>query len=392
MMGREERFVCPRCGNDDARYIGRKNGAKYCRLCVSFIGAKAEKLASTSQSHILRLDYALSHEQKRISELIVKNFSNGIDTLVYAVCGAGKTELTFSTILYALSAGQQVGFAIPRRDVAIELADRLRAAFPKSRVTAVYGEHTANLQGDIIVLTTHQLYRYEDYFDLLVMDEVDAFPFKGDSVLRAFYEKSIRGHVVIMSATPSEEAFEEFKGPRKSILELRTRFHQKPIPVPKVLTAPKFAYILILIRLLLRFAKNSKPVLVFVPSIEAAERLYGKIRFFVNGGMVVHSKRHDREETITRFREGKHSFLVTTSVLERGVTIQSLQVIVLYADAEWVYDKATLIQISGRVGRKMSDPTGEVLFVAERRTQAMEGAIKEIKESNGFLHSVPKGV
>ena len=73
-----------------------------------------------------------------------------------------------------LKKGLQVGFAIPRRDVVIELSQRLADAFKNYNVICVYGGHTANLEGDIICLTTHQLYRYEKYFDLLIL----AYPSK----------------------------------------------------------------------------------------------------------------------------------------------------------------------------------------------------------------------
>jgi competence protein ComFA len=45
-------------------------------------------------------------------------------------------------------------------------------------------------------LTTHQIYRYVAYFDLLVIDEYDAFPFKGDPVLEAFAQRSLKGVLV----------------------------------------------------------------------------------------------------------------------------------------------------------------------------------------------------
>jgi len=50
-----------------------------------------------------------------------------------------------------------------------------------------FGDHHDALTGNIIVLTTHQLFRYEDYFDLLIFDEIDAFPYVGDLVLESFF-------------------------------------------------------------------------------------------------------------------------------------------------------------------------------------------------------------
>ena len=64
--------------------------------------------------------------------------------------------------------------------------------------------------------------------------------------------------------------------------------------------------------------------------------------------------------------------------------MRNLQVII-YKSHSFVYDKGTLIQISGRVGRKADAPTGEVVFLANRKTQEMVDAINEIEESNKSL-------
>ena len=80
--------------------------------------------------------------------------------------------------------------------------------------------------------------------------------------------------------------------------------------------------------------------------------------------------------------------MVTTSVLERGVTLKNLQVIVLHADEENIYDAATLIQIAGRVGRKKGFEKGDVLFLGEKKTESIKSAIGEIEKSNENLQSL----
>jgi competence protein ComFA len=106
---------------------------------------------------------------------------------------------------------------------------------------------------------------------------------------------------------------------------------------------------------------------------------------FAPGGNYVHSKRAEREEIIADFKKGKYRYLVTTSVLERGVTIRDLQVIVTKADDQKIYTSSTLIQIAGRAGRKMDAPDGEVTFLAEKETEEIHDAIKEIQFCNTFL-------
>ena len=381
-------FVCPRCGNFDPIYLGVKNGKTYCRRCIGFHGDMAKDLPKSHKTIKLDLSYSLSKEQQELSNKIIANFKAGIDTLVYAVCGSGKTEISYGVIAYAMSMGMNVGFALPRRDVVIELYLRLHDAFPGNSVIAVYGQHNSKLEGDCIILTTHQLYRYDHYFDLLVMDEIDAFPFKGDPTLIAFFHAAMRGHYVMMSATPSKEVIQEFQKPGRDMLCLRTRYHKKPIPVPKTVLRLGPLMQIFVIRRLLDYRRRGKQCLVFVPTVNEAESLYGVLRMFVPQGHYVSSKHVYRKEVIETFKKGKFRYLVTTAVLERGVTIRDLQVIVFKANDE-IYDAAALIQIAGRAGRKADAPEGDVFFVAEKESEGMKDAIKEIIYCNTFLQSVP---
>ena len=377
-------FVCPRCGNSDPRFLGHKNGEVYCRKCISFRGEEALEKKASPKNVVLSLDYRLSKEQETLSKQIIENYDKGIDTLVYAVCGSGKTEISYGIIARSMARGLRVGFALPRRDVVMELYYRLKSAFPHNSIVAVYGGNTTRLEGDCIILTTHQLYRYPNYFDLLVMDEIDAFPFKGNDVLIAMYKRSLKGHCVMMSATPSEAVIKEFQGEGHAILELRTRFHKHPIPVPKTITVPSIFQLLFVIRRLRVYGKEGKPCLIFVPTVEDAELLFQKLSMFVKGGDYVSSKRRMREAIISKFKKGGYSYLVTTAVLERGVTVKDVQVIVYGAD-DPIYDSAALIQIAGRVGRKKGAEDGDVFFLAKEESKSMRKAIKEIRFCNTFL-------
>jgi len=381
-----EKFVCELCGNTDLRYVGTLNGKLYCRKCISFKGELAEKELSYLDDKKSRayLNYELSKEQIEISNRLVENFKNHINTLIFAVCGAGKTELIFGVIEYALNQKLKIGFAIPRKDVVIELAKRLQNTFKKNIVTALYGGNTTLLYGDIICLTTHQLYRYKNYFDLLILDEIDAFPYKGNEVLNAIFKRSIKGNYILMSATPDSRTLNEFKEKGHDLITLFTRYHKKPIPVPKIVIRISFFKILFLIKKLNQYKKESKPCLVFAPTINECEDLYSIVKHFVKEGDYVHSKRKNRGEIIDFFRENKTKYLVTTAVLERGVTLKNLQVIIYNADNE-IYNKESLLQISGRVGRVIGATDGEIIYLSKRKTEYMEKAIEFTKRANSNL-------
>ena len=379
-------FICPSCGNDDLNKTGSRNGKIYCRACLPFQGQNAPIVKHFPLNLPISLNYELTAEQKRIAEKINENYVNKANSLVYAVCGAGKTELVYLAMQTALAKGHQIGFTVPRREVVIELAMRIKSTFPAAKVISVFGDHHDVLTGNIIVLTTHQLFRYENYFDLLIFDEIDAFPYVGDLVLEAFFKRSVKGVYVLLSATPSQKLLTEFPKQGK-VLTLFTRFHNNKIPEPKISRGFLLFNFVLLLKHLSSFIKRKKPVLIFVPTIRLANFIYKLLKLDYKNGNVVHSKVKDNSKIIDDFKKGKYVYLVTTTVLERGVTIKGLQVIIYNADHS-VYDAASLVQISGRVGRKKEESDGEVIFIVTRENKAIKDAISDIKAKNEYLQSM----
>ena len=330
---------------------------------------------------VLKLDYLLSSDQKRLSDKLVINYESNVDTLVNAVCGAGKTELIYAVMARCLSLGKSVAFAVPRRDVVIELSQRIHMVFPRNSIVSVYGGHTDKLVADIVVLTTHQLYRYNKQFDLIILDEIDAFPFKNNKLLAAMFFRAVKGTIIMMSATPSKDVIDYFSQSNREILELNTRFHRHPLPLPEVVVRIGYFKIPFLILTLKKFISQGKKVFVFAPTISKCETLYKILKIFVKNGTFVHSKCKDRSQKINKFKKGEFDYLVTTAVLERGVTFKNLQVIIYDADSD-IYNSQTLIQISGRVGRKIDAPEGEVIFLVNKRTTEIDEAISTIRNKN----------
>ena len=380
-------FKCPICGNDDKNSIGILNGKLYCRRCISFKGEKAKNIITKPKEAPIFLSYDLSDQQKELSDRLISNYENGINSLVYAVCGSGKTEICLSLIAHCVSKGLKVGFAVPRRSVCYELYCRFRNLFRRNKVISVYGGHHRVIEGDIVCLTTHQLFRYPNYFDLLIMDEIDAFPFKGDDILQNMFEKSVKGKYVLLTATPTDELLKDFSKPGKDLLKLFVRFHHHPLPVPKVILTNDFNIHYKLIKQLKIFLDENKQVFIFVPTVDESIKLSRLLRAFFHKGTYVNSKRDDNEEIIEDFREHKYQYLVTTAVLERGITVKNLQVIVFRADNS-IYDDHALVQIAGRAGRKKDAPEGEVIFIAKTKTEHMERAISDIITANKALQNM----
>ena len=280
-------YKCPRCGNEDRRYIGYRNGEPYCRRCISFSGKEATyEVDLKGKNPNLFLDYSLSEDQKRVSKDVLRILKDGKNVLIYAVTGAGKTELVYESIEYFLKKQKKVGFAIPRRDVVIDLLPRVKEAFKGVKVIAVYGSHSSDIEGDIILLTTHQLYRYKNYFDLLIIDEIDAFPYRGSEVLQSFFKSSLRGNFILLTATPTakdEEYIKENNGEKVTLLK---RYHSHPLIVPRFIKPTISLYISCLIELK-RLTAKRYPVMVFVPTIKVGQTLFRFLSFHLKNGQFV---------------------------------------------------------------------------------------------------------
>ncbi len=333
--------------------------------------------------------------------------------LLWAVTGAGKTEVAFGAVEIALQSGGSVLFCVPRRAVATEVAARCRQAFAAGHVHLLvggqgegFGERlpTWPVTGSLVVATTHQALRFYRAFALVIVDEVDAFPFRGSAMLEQAVERAVRadGFVVVMSATPGRIWMERARRWGWGVLTIPVRHHGYPVPVPRVWCHPGMARwqerahdparVPGELRRWLAERPPGGRVLMFCPTVVLAEQVARAL-----GVPSCHSRDPRRQEKLAGFAEGRFPVLVSTTLLERGVTFEALDVAVLFADAEAVFDEAALIQMAGRVGRSSRRPRGRVLFAAARITPSMRRAIEAIDAMNreaarlGLLRGEPAG-
>ena len=152
---------CARCLNTDESYFYHGSRGWYCRRCISFGAAMVEEEGEPASlspvqegSGEYMLEYPLTKAQAVISHDCA-GLIDETDVLLNCVCGAGKTELVAESIGKMMKQGKKVCFAIPRRQVVLELRERLSQYFPHAKVIAVCGGHTSETDGDLIICTTH---------------------------------------------------------------------------------------------------------------------------------------------------------------------------------------------------------------------------------------------
>ncbi|RIX47348.1 DNA/RNA helicase, partial [Paenibacillus nanensis] len=322
--------------------------------------------------------------------------------LLWAVTGAGKTEMIFPLVDSVLSRGGRALIASPRRDVILELDPRIRRAFPEAEVVTLYGGSEQRWErGDITLSTTHQLFRFHEAFDLVILDEVDAFPYHGDPLLKYAADKSCLPGAprLLLSATPPRDMQRAAKRGALAHARVPVRYHRHPLPEPKLMNAPTVNAMLqtgklpgALITAMQKSLNRGAQLFVFVQKISQAEPLAALIRSRLQCPHVAatSSQDPDRAAKVMSFRSSDIRILVTTTILERGVTIPKSDVFILDADGK-LFDEASLVQMAGRAGRNAADPNGLVYFFAKERNQSQLRAFKHIRSMNriakdrGFL-------
>ncbi|KAA1186917.1 helicase-related protein [Paenibacillus sp. B2(2019)] len=313
--------------------------------------------------------------------------------LLWAVTGAGKTEMIFPLLEAVLAAGGRALVATPRRDVVLELAPRLAKAFPAEILAVLYGGSAERwVSGRLTLATTHQLLRFHRGFDLVIIDELDAYPYHNDPMLAYAAEQAckVEGSFIYLSATPPQEMQRLVRSGRLPHARVPVRFHGHPLPVPQHLTMTSVQTCLkrgmlprSLIYTLRKSLEREAQIFCFVSRIAHIEGLLLLLRRSFPGVVIEGTSSKDpfRAEKVTAFRSRAITLLITTTILERGVTVPRSDVFILDADSD-LFDEASLVQMAGRAGRSKDDPAGCVVFASPQWTRSQRGAISQIRTMN----------
>lgn len=396
---------CPECGSPSCLLCSECSAMGSVRECETLLAMPGRAVAKAASAVCEpRMRYGLTRVQKDASDGIRSWLAAGSseEALVWAVCGAGKTEVSYGAIGSALGSGMRVLYAAPRRDVVAELSGRIAEAFPEHSLSSYYSGSLlrSGRSTDITVATTHQAIRFYKCFDLTVLDEVDAFPYQGSRMLEHAVRsaRSSGGRTLFMSATPSRALMGAAENGSLHTERISARHHGHPLPVPKVFCLGQASRGLIdgtarlhpaVEEALSESLDGSHPHFVFVPRKAAAEPLAARIsQFFESSGKAgvkvgwSHSQDASREMKRRAFSEGRMDVLVCTSIMERGVTVPGCDVSVIGADSAGVFDYRSLVQMAGRAGRQAARPTGSVRFFCAGESNEVKEAVLMIEGMN----------
>lgn len=422
---RKDQPKCERCGNEDPHLFAVfpcsrcRESCTYCRKCImmgrvsscsvlySWSGGtdsqsivfsetnnnpqSSELPTSAAVQPSLSWTGTLSPGQQAASNQVVAAIAANKELLVWAVCGAGKTEVLFEGIHHALIQRKRVCIATPRTDVVLELTPRLQAVFPQIEVASLYGgSEDRHKYSQLTITTTHQLLRFYQAFDTIILDEVDAFPYSVEEALQYAVKQARKtiSSMIYLTATPNEKWQKECQQGKRDFVTIPARYHRYPLPVPQFSWCGHWQKLLKQGKLPINVMKwlqnrieSKKQALFFIPKIDLIPKILPILQQLHPKIEAVHAEDPERKEKVKAMRRKDIPILITTTILERGVTFPNLDVAILGSE-DRIFTESALVQIAGRVGRSAQFPTGDITFFHYGKTEAMIKAQNQILKMN----------
>ncbi|MDR3190997.1 MAG: DEAD/DEAH box helicase [Lactobacillaceae bacterium] len=384
--------VCQRCFCKLRGEWCLPHGAVYCWHChqlgrVSSLDQfwwQPEPHAFIVEQHPCQWRGNLSVAQTRVANQLVESYQGHQSRLVYAVTGAGKTEMLYPLLNMALKDGKRVAIVSPRVDVLLEISRRMREAFVVSSVL-LYGDSPEVYRyTQLVFATTHQLLHFWRAFDVLVVDEVDAFPYAENPVLARTVTGALleRGSVIYLTATPSQRLLRACRHAEMQLSVLPRRFHGYLLPQLTIKIATNWRKQLphALVKILRQYQTSGQRFLLFVPEIADLPIMKALVAPYCLVE-TVHAQTKNRRAIVQAMRDEKVQGLITTTILERGVTFAGIDVIIMGAD-ESTFSTAAILQMAGRCGRSKERPGGLVMCIVTEKNGQVKQAYHEIAYLN----------
>ena len=393
---------CQRCsGRTPLAQAMLPNGDYYCRNCIQFgrltSQSKLYRIKEPNRfeipAEILTWKGLLSPFQAKCAQQLIEKVAQHQNHLVWAVTGAGKTEMLFPMLTESIRRGKRIAIASPRIDVCNELFPRIQAAFANIDCLLLHGQANQYFYSQLTVCTTHQLMKFYHAFDILIIDEVDSFPYVNNLSLAAGAKNACKenGVMLYLTATPDENSLKMIRKRQLTLDYLPLRFHQHRLPEIKFMVERQMRrqvdqqnLSFKLRKIILKWVAQQTPFLIFVPRVKLLMPLYEAVQKIVPStvtGNTVHANDPQRFEKVQRLRDGEYRYLVTTTILERGVTFKNLDLMVWDAN-DSNFSRSSLVQIAGRVGRSRERPTGDVYFIIDQYSLKLQQAAGQIKKLN----------
>jgi len=346
----------------------------------------------------LSFPYELTEDQKAALRDVLNDMEKPVpmDRLICGDVGYGKTEIAIRAAFRAVMNGKQVAFLVPTTILAMQhertLKERLHL-FPVetamlSRLTETKRkkeilERLKNGTIDIIVGTHRLLSKDVKFKDLglLIIDEEQKFGVKDKEKI-----KELRANIdlLTLTATPIPRTLHTALINLKSISLINT---PPPGRIPVKTFVMPFNWDIVKKAIEFELGRKGQ-VFVVHNKIEDIYSFAEKLKHYLGDSVkigVAHGKmnKYQLEDTMLAFYKGETQVLVSTTIIENGLDIPSVNTLIV--DSAENFGLSQMYQIRGRIGRSHIKAFAYFLFTPKKGLKAVsEERLETIKEFSGI--------
>ncbi len=344
----------------------------------------------------LSFPYEFTEDQQKAMEDVFRDMEKPLpmDRLICGDVGYGKTEIAIRAAFRAVMNGKQVAFLVPTTVLALQhertLKERLHL-FPVeigmlSRFTPAkqVKEILKKLKNGTldIVIGTHRILSKDVKFKdlgLLIIDEEQKFGVKDKEKIK---QLKANIDVLTLTATPIPRTLHTALVNLKSISMINT---PPPGRLPVKTFVSPFNWNIVKKAIEFELSRNGQ-VFIVHNRIESIYSFAEKVRAFVPNAKVAvaHGKmdKTDLEEVMLSFYEGKIDVLVSTTIIENGIDIPTVNTLIV--DAAENFGLSQMYQLRGRIGRSHLRAFAYFLFTPNKGLRAIsEERLRTIEEFTG---------
>lgn len=308
------------------------------------------------------LPFPLTPSQERVIGEIRSDLASAhrMNRLLQGDVGSGKTLVALAALLLAVESGWQAAIMAPTQILAEQHYLNFRRLLDPLGIAVALrtGARKENSESPQILVGTHALL-YEgsetDRLGLVVIDEQHKF---GVLQRAKLIERGDAPDVLVMTATPIPRTLTQTLYGDLDVSKLLEKPANRGAIQTVVRGAGKFPEVVDFLR---KQLEKGRQAYVVYPLVEESEKLVAKsalaefekwkplVAPFEVGLIHGRLSAEEKETVMSRFREGKISVLIATTVIEVGVDVPNANIMVV-ENAER-FGLAQLHQLRGRIGR-----------------------------------------
>jgi len=305
------------------------------------------------------IPFTLTDEQMAGVEHLMDVFSKPYTskTLINADVGMGKSIIYQVAIIAVVTAGGRAAVLLPNERLAQQAYQEISTFWPELNAVQVNKKCANDLTGEkLLVGTTALLFRDVGHLDVCVIDEQHRF-----SVEQRKKLANDRTHIIELSATPIPRTQAMLVYGSVNVIRLTKRHCEQNIETKII----QYSHARQMVNHVMQMVSEGDRLLIVcprremrqdedeaeysIPSVNQVAEKWEKL--FPGEVRVVHSQTPDDEasQNIEDIKSGKAHILVSTTVIECGITIEGLRsLIVVHAER---FGIAQLHQLRGRLSR-----------------------------------------